>query len=98
MAFKDHIHPHTTTRYSFIHSVSHPPAEMRTLTLYHHPHLQHIAWLRMHEWAAPESSSLALCDKQANVGIAAVVVIGENTALSVRMQTNSTDALIWLIL
>lgn len=43
-------------------------------------HLQHIVWPQKHMLVGPESSSLALCDKQANEEIVAAAVIRENTA------------------
>lgn len=54
-----------------------------------HTHLQHIALLRKHMWVDPESSSWALCDKWASAGIAAVVVVGENTAFVNESSENS---------
>lgn len=43
-------------------------------------HLQHIVWPQKHMLVDPESSSLALCDKQGSEEIVAAAVIRENTA------------------
>lgn len=89
----------THPQHSMFHSdfqviKSHTP---RALTA-HRTHLQHIASLRKHMWVGPESSSLALCDKWASAGIAAVVVVRENTALSIRKHYCCLKALILFIL
>jgi len=72
--------------YSAFHLYSKHTPVHHTHCLPSHTHLQHIALLQKHTWVDPESSSWALCDKWASVGIAAVVVVRGNKASSMGTQ------------